>query len=99
MELSKKLKSLRGRRKLTVKEMAYGLDIPESTYRGYEYGSKLPADLLPKICGILSVSFDEFFREGKASDSPEDQAEQLLYLMENCLKDLRSHIELTKPNK
>ena len=95
MEISKKLSDLRKKRNLKVKEMAELLNIPESTYRGYEYGSKLPADLVPGICKITGVSFEEFYNSNKVFLECKDSSVlSTIKDLEVCLEKLKESVRL-----
>lgn len=37
------------------------LGVPVSTYRGYEYGTRIPSELIPKVCQVFSITPNEFF--------------------------------------
>ena len=61
MKLSDKLKSHRKKQGKTTQQMADDLGLPVSTYRGYEYGARVPADLIPKMCQLLGITPNQLF--------------------------------------
>lgn len=87
MEISKRLQVLRNQSKKTCAEVAEKLGIPESTYRGYEYGSRLPAALMPQICFIFGVNFEEFFCDKK--DTLKSEKIKIIENIENILNELK----------
>lgn len=96
MVISKKINDLRKKRNLKIKEMAELLKIPESTYRGYEYGSKLPADLVPGICQILGVSFEDFYGSSEIFFGHNDASIlSIVAELEDGLERLKDNINLT----
>ena len=46
---------------LTPAAASRRLGVPISTYRGYEYGTRIPSELVPKVCRVFSVTPNEFF--------------------------------------
>lgn len=84
MKLDQKLKYHRGLRAKTAQQVADELGIPVSTYRGYEYGARIPADLIPTLCEYFDVTPNEFF-ETKIKKIDSSQHEKLKY----CIEDLK----------
>jgi transcriptional regulator with XRE-family HTH domain len=101
MTLSKRIKELRNRRGLSVKELSIKLQIPESTYRGYEYGSKLPADLVPALCLYLGLNLEDFYKETapSSSETTAEGALQSLYSIESDLQEIKKYIKLQCQSK
>ena len=91
MHIPETLKQSRLKRDLSLRDVAEALEIPESTYRGYEYGSKLPAELVPKICHFFGLEFQHFFQKAE-SQSDEDILAKL-NIIENYIRDIRLHIK------
>lgn len=67
LNTGKKLKELREKQQLSVAEVSRALNIPQSTLRGYEYGQKVPADVIPEICNLFGLSPNAFFGLEKIS--------------------------------
>ena len=104
VDLTNKLKQWRKTRGLSVREVSEFLNIPESTYRGYEYGSKLPANLVPQVCQLFGLSFDHFFSHmGSGDDNNHSHDINHLFhnltLIENSLSEVRRHIKFMLKTK
>jgi transcriptional regulator with XRE-family HTH domain len=54
-----RLKRLRERRGLTMKEMAKAVGVPESTYREWEYGRAIQGEPYIAIASVLEVTLQE----------------------------------------
>lgn len=61
MNFSKRLTHFRQQAELSQEQLSNILDIPLSTYRGYEYGTRLPATIIPKVCKAFKIDPNEFF--------------------------------------
>lgn len=91
MELAKRLKELRLAKDLSIKEISDLLEVPESTYRGYEYGVKMPADLVLSLSKNLKISPNDFYlyrQKQKASFEVKQAVERIrdgLNIIETCL--------------
>ena len=59
MTLSQRIRKIRQEQKMTLKKMAEYLQVPTSTYRDWEYGSKIPAEMLIQISQLLNSSPNE----------------------------------------
>ena len=59
MTLSQRIRKIRQEQKMTLKKMAECLQVPASTYRDWEYGSKIPAEMLIQISQLLNSSPNE----------------------------------------
>ena len=59
MKLGSKIRGLRLETRMTIKEVAQGLEVSPSTYRDWEYGRKIPAEYLPRLASVLQVSTEE----------------------------------------
>lgn len=57
--LNKRLERLRKNRGLTAKAMAQLIEVPESTYREWEYGRGLKLPPFQKISQVLAISVTE----------------------------------------
>ncbi len=89
---SQVLKEIRLQNRMTQKELARRLDIPVSTYRGYEYGNKFPAELIPLLSLALEISvndifqyFDCFNNKLKGKNSPDNKEN-----IENAIRELNA---------
>ena len=60
-EFSKRLRSLRKSRRLTMRETARLIDVPESTYRQWEYGQAILGEPYSFIAKAFNVTLDELF--------------------------------------
>ncbi|HWU42467.1 MAG TPA: helix-turn-helix transcriptional regulator [Bdellovibrio sp.] len=65
--LNKRLKRLREARGMSVKELARAIEVPESTYREWEYGRGLRVPPFEKIASTLMISTTELLT-GRSSD-------------------------------
>lgn len=81
MTLGKKIRTIRQHKRMTMKEVAMKLAVSPSTYRDWEYGSKVPADALPKLAKVLEVSIDELMEQ--ASSKQEIIKKAIVYLEES----------------
>ena len=61
--LGKKIRNLRLERNMTMKDVAIALQISRSTYRDWEYGSKVPAKALAQIADVFRVSLNELMEQ------------------------------------
>lgn len=95
MNLEKRLKELREARGLSVKEVASTLKMSESTYRGYEYGAKLPAHRVPRLCQKLGVTLEEFFNQQGESQDVNEEFRIVVRQLEFGVKRLWSFVEST----
>lgn len=86
MSLSQRIRKLRQERKMTIKEMAQHLGVPTSTYRDWEYGSKIPADALVQIGQLFNSSPNELLGLEKLQHK---NLREAIYLIEEGLKLLR----------
>ena len=80
MKLNNKLRTLRQERRMTMKKIAALIGIPVSTYRDWEYGTKVPAEQVYNIAKIFQVSISELF--GTEVDL---NKEKLIKLLEDAL--------------
>ena len=87
MELRDKLKDLRMNSKSSCADIAKIIGVPESTYRGYEYGSRLPAFLVPQLCSAFSITYEEFFHS--RSTSSNIKKNKIIDSIEGLLKELK----------
>jgi transcriptional regulator with XRE-family HTH domain len=85
MKLNNKLRTLRQAKRMTMKKIATLIGIPVSTYRDWEYGSKVPAENVHKIAKIFQVSVSELF--GIEVDL---NKEKLICLLEDALDLVRN---------
>jgi transcriptional regulator with XRE-family HTH domain len=95
MRLEKRLRELREARGLSVKEVAANLKMSESTYRGYEYGAKLPAHRVPYLCQKLGVTLEEFFNLQEESKDMNEEFKIVIRQLEFGIKRLWSFVERT----
>ncbi len=62
-----RLKRLREECGLTARELARRIDVPETTYREWEYGRQINGQPYVKIAAALEVSLVELMTGGKSS--------------------------------
>ncbi|MEM7645961.1 MAG: helix-turn-helix transcriptional regulator [Pseudomonadota bacterium] len=93
MTIPETLRNSRLKRDLSLRDVAEALEIPESTYRGYECGSKLPAELVPKICHFFGIEIQQFFQNARPTGHRDLLAK--LSMMENYIREIRAHIQST----
>lgn len=72
---------------MTLKEMALHLRVPTSTYRDWEYGSKIPADVLVELSKLFRSTPNELLGLEKLQNR---NLRQAIDLIEEGLKLLRS---------
>jgi transcriptional regulator with XRE-family HTH domain len=84
MKLSSNLRVMRIGRRLTMKRIAALIGVPVSTYRDWEYGSKIPAEQLQNIAKILEIPISELFGE-----EIDPNKKKLLALLEEALQLVR----------
>lgn len=88
MKLAQKIRQLRLERKLTLKETAKCLNVPVSTYRDWEYGRKMPADVILKLAEIFGVPMTAFAKR----ELPGADLQRAIDLMEEALRIVRSAV-------
>ena len=65
-KLHERLARLRKEKNLTAKDMAHAIEVPESTYREWEYGRGMKLPPCQKICQVLGISLSELISGEKA---------------------------------
>ncbi len=58
---SERLKKFRLRAKLSQRQAAKKIGVPESTYREWEYGSEIRGEPYPQIASAFGVTLHELF--------------------------------------
>ena len=53
-----RIKDLRVERRLTGKDLCELIEVPESTYNGYEQGNEIPHSVLMKLSALYGVTTD-----------------------------------------
>lgn len=89
MKRAQKIRQLRLDRKMTLKETAKYLAVPVSTYRDWEYGRKMPADIILKLADVFDVPVAIFTERGVGKGSELNKA---IILMEEVLRIVRNAI-------
>lgn len=81
-KLNERLIRLRKQRGLTARDMAYAIEVPESTYREWEYGRGMKLPPCQKISQVLGVSVSELI----TGETPELQwiLDELLKMEKNA---------------
>ena len=73
MKIGERIKEIRKARGLSAEEVAEKLDISLSTLYRYENSSisKVPIDVIDKLCTVLGVTTSELMGNGEPADSEE----------------------------
>lgn len=87
MKLEKRIRHIREKKKMTMKEVARKIGVSVSTYRDWEYGRKIPASRIPKIAEALGVTTGKLL--GELEQLRADNLEHTISLLEEALKNLR----------
>ena len=86
-EMGSILKKLRQSKKLSMREAARLIDVPETTYREWEYGRLIRGhEAYLKIAKGFNISLDELFGLQSTSSSVEKDFEQLEILLKSVKK-------------
>jgi transcriptional regulator with XRE-family HTH domain len=85
MKLSQELRRHRQSQGLSMKKVAEAVQVPVSTYRDWEYGSKVPANVAPRLAEVLGVSTRDLL--GLTKSQPE--LYEVLLLLEDGVSKLR----------
>lgn len=89
MKISQKIRKYRLERKMTLKATAQLLGVPLSTYRDWEYGRKIPAEVLPKLAEAFNLPLTVFSE--KSVLNPND-LQKAVVLLEEALMIVRNAI-------
>ncbi len=88
MEIGERIKEIRKQRELSVEEVAEQLDVSISTLYRYENSSisKIPVNVIDKLCSILNTTPSELMGNEVTADTPElpqsfSNAEQAMAFM------------------
>ncbi len=84
-KISQRLRNLRKAQGISMKKVAALIGVPVSTYRDWEYGSKVPAAFAPKLAAALGASTLDLL--GIEGTQPE--LYETIMLFEEGLKRLR----------
>ncbi|MGE3263341.1 MAG: helix-turn-helix transcriptional regulator [Bacteriovoracia bacterium] len=71
MKFNERLKQFRVLAKLSQREAAHRIGVPESTYREWEYGNAILGEPYPRVAKVFNVTLNELFG---VSDSMERSA-------------------------
>ena len=77
-KLHTRLRRLRQAHRMTMKESAAAIGVPESTYRDWEYGGSVRGQYYPKIADVLGVSIHELLTGERVQSDRVTQAVQRL---------------------
>lgn len=86
MSIGNKIRSLRLKNRMTIKEIATQVGVPSSTYRDWEYGRKISAEKLQNLANAFEVSVSELMN-GDKDDRKE--LKKAIQLVEEALHILR----------
>lgn len=89
--LNKRLRVLRTKKGLTMKEVAQAVEVPLSTYREWEYGRAIQGEPYTKIAKALSISLSELLT-GRSGNS---EAWREIEKIEEHVKNLRHVLSAT----
>lgn len=89
MKTAQRMRELRLEKNMTLKETAFLLEVPVSTYRDWEYGRKVPADIISKLAEIFDVPISIFSMKGPTSTV---ELKRAAVLLEEALKIVRNAI-------
>ncbi len=89
MNLSQKIRKYRIDKRMTLKETAKRLEIPVSTYRDWEYGRKIPAEVISKLSEVFEIPLSAFMEN--PSPHKKDLASAIA-LLEEALKIVKSFV-------
>lgn len=78
MTIGNKIRSLRLKNRMTIKEIAMQIGVPSSTYRDWEYGRKITAEKLQKLADVFEVSISELMNGDKDDRKELKRAVQLI---------------------
>jgi transcriptional regulator with XRE-family HTH domain len=85
----RRLKKLRERKGLTVKEAAKLIDVPMTTYRDWEYGRAVTGEPYVKIAKAFGVSLNWLL---DFTDEEQPNPEEIIDRVVNDLQQLKSEI-------
>ncbi len=78
MSIANKIRSLRLKKRMTMKEIAGRIGVPSSTYRDWEYGRKISAEKLQKLADAFEISVSELMTGEKDDRKDLKRAIQLI---------------------
>lgn len=87
MTISQRIRQLRLGKKMTLKEIAGQLGVPTSTYRDWEYGRKVPAEVVSRLAEFYGLPISAFTANPKAQQS---ELRRVSALLEEALQIVRS---------
>lgn len=88
--MNKTLSALRKKKKWSRLTTAKKLDVPESTYRDWERGRKVPSEILPALSSIFGVSIASLL--GEKDDDRNENLKKSIYYIEAGLDLLKQAI-------
>lgn len=80
-EFATRLKAIRLKKDLSMRNAAKLIGVPESTYREWEYGRAIRGEPYPKIADSYGISLEELFGIDKKQTSLAEDFEYLEYLV------------------
>jgi transcriptional regulator with XRE-family HTH domain len=92
--IGKRIRELRNKKKLTMRETSQGIGVPITTYREWEYGRAIRGNHLVKLAKFFEVSPEELAGQVKQSSllEPQQHLDQAL----KHLEFLRVHLSKSK---
>ncbi len=83
MKIAQRIRQIRLEKKMTLKEAARLLGVPTSTYRDWEYGRKIPAEIISRLADVYDLPISVFTMKTKIGQSELFKA---VSLMEEALQ-------------
>ena len=87
-EFHNRLKELRVARRLTQKETAKLVGVPQSTYRQWEYGQAITGEPYPQLAKAVNISLDTLFN----IETNEKNLERDLDLIVSIVQNIKSKL-------
>jgi transcriptional regulator with XRE-family HTH domain len=79
MEIGSKIRNLRKKEKWTQKELAFKLDVANTSISDYELGNQaVSVDKLEKLCEIFEVDINYFLNEKELEDLKENKKRMIV---------------------
>lgn len=88
--LATRLRQLRLERNMTMKEVASAMQISRTTYRDWEYGRKMPAEMLSRLSDVFQVSLNELVGTDN-NPTPQNLSQAITWIEEGLKLLKRSH--------
>lgn len=87
--MNHKLRELRKSKGLSIEKVAVQIGVPVSTYRDYEYGTRLPADLLKPISELYEMSISDLLGVSSSDEALNEVISNVIYSLEKNIEILK----------